>query len=259
MDENIRLYYKGEAFENTMSIHDMHKVIEGLKEMMDVVHGPDNYEFYIREIKPGSCDIKGLLKDYGVQVGATLTAVALQAILFTGGKEFTYQINGDNNQVTINNFSGDSTTYNNGAQLPRILESSKFREAGKKITGPIQGINDSLSISLPEKPDEVMFTPANKCVFYETNKTISQEVIRGRMYEINLEGPSFKVHLPSQERKFTVYISSSSQKSIYDFLPFVGTSDLNLIGVSTRNMEGEITKFHVSNFEVIQASIAIPE
>lgn len=254
-DAVLRLHYEGKSFENTMSLHEMHKVLEGLKEMSKVIYGDEGYEIYIHEILPGSCDIKAILKEYTTQVFAGLTVVAIGALIFTQGKPFTYQINGNNNTVNITNIENESMEFNGGRHLPRILQSSKFRTAGQKLTSPVEDQEDTLTINQCKEVEEIILTPTNKKVFTERNNTIASEKIRGRMYEINIDAESFKIDLPDQERKFTVNINTNAEKSIHDFIPYIGTNHIHLIGTAKRNMEGEIVNFSVINYEVAQPQL----
>ena len=255
-DKTLRLYFQGDSFENTMSLHEMHKVLEGLKEILQIIYGEKGCEVYIHEILPGSCDIKALFKEYSIQVGAGVTVAVISAMLFTQGKSFTYQINGNNNSLTIINIENESMTFENGIQLPRILENAKFRTAGQKLTSPIQYSEDSLTIEESDNPEQkVILNKENKDVFKEINNTISSERIRGRIYEINIDAQSFKVDIPTQDRKFTVKLDPNAKQDISDFLPYVGTDHISLIGNAERNMQGEIVKFSVIYFEVEQVNL----
>lgn len=259
MDDILRLYYEGNSFENTMSLQKMYKVLEGLKDMSQVIYGSEGYEIYIHEIRPGSCDIKALFKEYGIQVSSGFTVLVLGAMLFTQGKSFTYKVNGNNNSITIVNFENESMEFSDGMQLPRILQSSKFRSAGQKLTAPIEDERDKLTINQCEDSDnKVVLTSSNKRAFVEKNDIVNSERIRGRMYEINIDAESFKIDLPNQERKFTVNIDVNAEKAIGDFIPYIGTNDIHLIGIAKRNMEGEIINFSVIDFEVAQHRL-IPE
>lgn len=254
-DKILRLYFQGDSFENTMSLHEMHKVLEGLKEILQIIYGEKGCEVYIHEILPGSCDMKALLKEYSIQVGAGVTVAIISAMLFTQGKSFTYEINGNNN-LTIINIENESMTFENGTQLPRILENAKFRTAGQKLTSPIQYSEDSLTIEESDKPGKkIVLNKGNKNIFKEVNNTISSERIRGRIYEINIDARSFKVNIPTQERKFTVKLDTNAKQEISDFLPYVGTDNISLIGNAERNMQGEIVKFSVIYFEVEQTNL----
>ncbi len=253
----IRLYYQGESFENTMSLHELQKVLEGLKEMMQAIYGTDGYEVFVHEILHGSCDIKSIFKDYGLQTAAGLTSglllLSLQAILFTQGKPFTYEVSGDNNTVVINNFQGESKNFEEGLHLPRILESTKFRTAGQKLSSPLAEKQDKLRFGNEDDFENAISINSQNCMaFKEKNNSVASEIIRGRMYEINVDAQTFKVDIPTQDRKFTVYLATNSIKTIQDFIPYVGTSDLNLIGIAERNMENIITKFSVFDFEITQ-------